>query len=307
MAILVGCSCGSGNGNTGLPQCISNLGITIGNGIQQMVADDGTRNGYDLSASLGTKFVDSLTDTDVTKRMYPLRDFKNMDFPKEDTQYATNTDGSKTFLREGIQSFTAELHDVPAGFDSKLQNMKCKNNGVWGFSVEGAYGMLVGTMWYPININSFAPTFKMRTPAAPQMEMVAYDWDGTANAGQLWLVPWADLGTTYEAMLGLLDANFEEQAAPVAALGSTTVEVRVTTDYGAGLLTSQTVDGLITADFILYENGVDVTVASGFVATETVDDKYTGVYTQQTVGASMSLELVLSSGYEGAYAYTEPA
>ncbi len=94
MAILVGCSCGSGNGNTGLPQCISNLGITIGNGIQQMVADDGTRNGYDLSASLGTKFVDSLTDTDVTKRMYPLRDFKNMDFPKEDTQYATNTDGS---------------------------------------------------------------------------------------------------------------------------------------------------------------------------------------------------------------------
>jgi len=46
MAITIGCSCGSGNGNTGLPECISDLGITIGNGIQRMVANDGTPNRY---------------------------------------------------------------------------------------------------------------------------------------------------------------------------------------------------------------------------------------------------------------------
>lgn len=304
MAILVGCSCGSGNGNTGLPQCISNLGITIGNGIQQMVADDGTRNGYDLSASLGTKFVDSLTETDVTKRMYPLRDFKNMDFPKEDTQYATNTDGSKTFLREGIQSFTAELHDVPAGFDSKLQNMKCKNNGVWGFSVEGVYGMLVGTMWYPININSFAPTFKMRTPAAPQMEMVAYDWDGTANAGQLWLVPWADLGTTYDAMLGLLDVNYEVTNAPVAGL-TTSVSYRLTTDYGSGLLTAQTVDGLVLADFAAYNETTDLAVTITSV-TEVADDDYDFILPSQTAADVIRISLVTSSGYEGIVTFVEP-
>ncbi len=302
MAILVGCSCGSGNGNTGLPQCISNLGITIGNGIQQMVADDGTRNGYDLSASLGTKFVDSLTDTDVTKRMYPLRDFKNMDFPKEDTQYATNTDGSKTFLREGIQSFTAELHDVPAGFDSKLQNMKCKNNGAWGFSVEGVYGMLVGTMWYPININSFAPTFKMRTPAAPQMEMVAYDWDGTANAGQLWLVPWADLGTTYDAMVGLLDVNYEVTNAPVAGL-TTSVSYRLTTDFG--FLTAQTVDGLVLADFAAYNETTDLAVTITSV-TEVADDDYDFILPSQTAADVIRISLVTSSGYEGIVTFVEP-
>jgi hypothetical protein len=240
--------------------------------------------------------------------MYPLRNYKNMDFPKEDTQYATNSDGSKTFLREGIQSFVAEMHDVPAGFDSKLQNMKCKNNGTWGFSVEGVYGMREDDMWYPININTFAPTFKMRTPAAPQMEMIAYDWDGTANPGRLYLIPWADLNTTYEAMLGLQDANFAEVTVPVAAASVTTVEVAITTDYGEGLLEPQTVDGLVTANFILYENGIDVTVAAAPVlAVETPDVKYVVTYAQQTVGATMRLELVLSTGYEGVYSYVEPA
>ena len=304
MAITIGCSCGSGNGNTGLPECISDLGITIGNGIQRMVANDGTPNRYDLSAPLGTQFVDSLTATDTSKRMYPLRDFKNMDFPKEDTQYATNSDGSKTFLREGIQSFTVELHEVPAGLDSKLQAMKCKNNGAWGFAVEGVYGILDGDFWYPININTFAPTFKMRTPASPQMEMIAYDWDGTTNAGQLWLVPWSDLGTTYAAMVGLLDANFEVTNAPTAT-ATLAVSYRITTDYGSGLLPKTIIDGLIAADFTAYNETTDAVVAITSV-TEIPDDDYDFILPLQTTADVVRINVITSSGYEGFVTYIEP-
>ena len=304
MAITVGCSCGSGNGNTGLPECISDLGITIGNGIQRMVADDGTLARYDLSATLGTTFVDSLSDTDSSKRMYPLRDFKNMDFPKEDTQYATNSDGSKTFLREGIQSFVAELHEVPAGLDSKLQAMKCKNNGVWGFSVEGVYGILNGDYWYPININTFAPTFKMRTPAQAQMEQIAYDWDGTTNAGQLWLVPWADLGTTYDAMVGLLDANFEVTNAPTGG-ATTTVSYQITTDYGSGLLPKTIIDGLVLGDFTAYNETTDASITITSV-TEIADDDYDFVLPNQTATDVVRINVITSSGYEGNVTFIEP-
>ena len=304
MAISIGCFCDDGNGNTALPKCISNLGITIGNGIQEMVAKDGTRNGYDLSAPLGTTFVDSLQATDTSKRMYPLRDYKNMDFPKGDTQYATNSDGSKTFLREGIQSFVAEMHDVPAGFDSKLQNMKCKDNGAWGFVVEGVYGMREGDMWYPININTFAPTFKMRTPAAPQMEMIAYDWAGTANAGRLYLVPWADLGTTYEAMLGLMDINYNVTNAPVAG-ATTTVSYEIVTDYGEGLLDKQTVDGLVTANFAAFNQttGLAVAITS---ATEVPDVDYDFVLPSQTTADQIRISVLTSTGYEGIVTFVEP-
>jgi hypothetical protein len=307
MANLIGCSCATGNGNTGLPNCSEQFGVSIGLGIQNMVANDGTANVYDISTSIGTSFIDSILAADKSKRMYPITDIRNVDFPKEDTQYVTDNSGQKEEIREGIQSFTAEKWKVPAAYDLKLKQMKCNRNGTWGFTRAGVWGIRRGNVWSPVEVNAFAPSFQMQTAASPAKEMIAFDWNATVNAGELWMLSWVDLGTTYEAMIGLMDANFTEVAAPVAATGNTTAEFRVTTDYGMGLTNVQTVDGLITANFALYENGVDVTVAAAGTALEYVDDKYTYIYTQQTVGATMKLELALSTGFEGSYTYVEPA
>lgn len=305
MANLIGCSCATGNGNTGLLECNEKLGITIGFGIQNMIAKDGVANTYDISAALGTQFVDSLKLDDKSKRMFPITNIRNIAYPKEDTQYLTDTSGQKEELREGIQSVTAEKWNPPAAFDLKLKQMKCNRNGAWEFTRAGVVGIVKGTIWQPIEMNSFAPSYKRQSPEAPAMEMLPFDWAATVEAGELWLLTWADLGTTYEAMLGLLDANLTEQTAPSAAASVTTIEVRITTDYGQGLIDNQTVDGLITASFLV----TDVTTglpAAALAAVEVVDDKYTLTYTQETPGDVMQLSMVLSTGFEGVYDYVEP-
>ena len=306
MANLIGCSCATGNGNTGLPNCSEQFGVSIGLGFQNMVANDGTLNEYDISTSLGTTFIDSLLAADKSKRMFPVTDIRNVDFPKEDTQYLTDNSGQKEEIREGIQSFVAEKWKVPAAYDLKLKQMKCNRNGTWGFTRAGVWGIRKENIWSPVEINSFAPTYKMQTSAAPSMEMIAFDWNATVNAGELWLLSWADLGTTYEAMIGLIDANIAEQAAPSAAASVTTIEVRVTTDYGMCLVNSQTVDGLVTADFLVTDKTTGLPVAA-LAAVELVDDKYTLTYTQETPTDVMELSLLLSTGFEGTYTYVEPA
>lgn len=306
MANLIGCSCATGNGNTGLPNCSEQFGVSIGLGIQNMVAKDGTLNEYDISASIGTAFIDSIVAADKSKRMFPITDIRNVDFPKEDTQYLTDNSGQKEEIREGIQSFVAEKWKVPAAFDLKLKQMKCNRNGTWGFTRAGVWGIRRDSTWSPVELNAFAPTYKMQTAEAPAMEMIAFDWNATMNAGELWLLSWADLGTTYEAMIGLIDANLDEQAAPSAAAGVTTIEVRITTDFGMGLIDNQTVDGLVTANFLVTDVTTGLSVAA-LAAVETVDDKYTLTYTQETPTDVMQLSLLLDTGFEGVYDYVEPA
>lgn len=136
--------------------------------------------------------------------------------------------------------------------------------------------------------------------------MIPFDFNATVAIGELWMVTWSDLNTTYEAMLGLQDANFTQIAAPVVNVGNTDLEYRLTTDYGSGLMDSQTIDGLVLADFALFNNttGLAVTITS---VTETADDKYTIVYVSETATDSMTLSLVTSTGYEGSVTYAEPA
>jgi hypothetical protein len=303
MANLIGCSCDNGNGNTGLPECSEQFDVSIGLGIQRMVAADGTSNRYDLSAPI-TTFVASLTNTDKTKRMFPITNIRNVDFPKEDTQYLTDNSGQKEEIREGIQSFTAEKWKVPAAFDLKLKQMKCNRNGTWGFTRAGVWGIRKGNYWTPVEINAFAPTFKMQTAAAPSMEMIAFDWNATVNVGEAWLVSWTDLGTTYEEMIGLMDANFTETVAPAAG-ATTSVSYKLTTDYGSGLLDNQTVDGLVAADFTAFNQTTGLAVVITTV-TENADVDYDFILPSQTAADVMRINVITSSGYEGNVTFVEP-
>lgn len=312
MANIIGCSCDNGNGNTGLPECKELFGVAIGFGFQRMVAKDGTLNRIDLSVpSLGTVFSDLITDADKTKRLFPITDIRNVDFPKEDTQYATATGGQKEELRDGIQSVTAEKWLVPPAYDLKMKQMKCNRNGTFTFSRAGVQGVkrLDATdgkyYWSPIEINAFAPNYKLRTDEAREMEMLPFDYNETTNVGEFWMVKWEDLGITYEQMIGLLDANFAEVTAPSAAASVTTIEFSLSSDYGAGLFVDTIIDGQETADFSVV-NSLGAPVAA-LLAVEVPDDKYTLTYTQETPGETMTASMVLASGYEGSYSYVEPA
>lgn len=91
MSLVLGCSCNTGNGNTGLPNCVEQFGLASGVALQNMVANDGTLNQIDIDvAALTTEWSSLLTQSNRTKRIYPITKLKNVDFPLEDTQYETD-------------------------------------------------------------------------------------------------------------------------------------------------------------------------------------------------------------------------
>lgn len=311
MSLLIGCSCASGNGNTGLPSCVEALKVARGLGVINAIANDGTENRIDISVdTLGTVVSDLLVNADISKRLLPITDLRNVDFPKEDTQYETDNANQKAFVRDGIQSFTAEKWEVPAGFDLKLKQMRCPSNTTYLFTRRGMVGIkkLDSTdgkyYLYGIKMQAFAPDFVMPTATTVAKEMIAFDFDATVEKGELWEIPYSELGVTYDELVGLLDVNYETIDA-VTGGGTTSVGLRITTDYGSGLMNNQTVDGLVTGDFVVTDLTTSLAVA-GLAVTEVVDDKYTISWTSETSADVIEIKLDLATGFEGSTTVIEP-
>ncbi len=314
MAIeLLGCACDTGNGNTGLPNCSEALRVANGLGVINMVGSTGALNRLDLSLAVyTTEFSALLTSAVKSDRLFPIMDLQNVDFPKEDTQYETDNANQKAFLRDGIQSVTAEVWEVGAAFDIKLKQMRCQNDGTFLFTRKGVVGIKKldtsdGKYYlHPIEMKAFAPDLVMATATTVQKEMIAFDFEATVSKGQLWEVSYADLNVAVSDLVGLLDANFQEETVPTLVTTTVTLEYRLTTDYGSGLLNDQTIDGQLAADFAVNDLTTGSPVTIGTV-TEVVNDKYTITYTTTSAGNSMELSMVLASGFEGVVAYTEPS
>ena len=313
MAIEIGCACSSGNGNTGLPNCTSLFGVAKGQGITEMVAKDGSKNRVDLSvASITTAFSSLLTNSDKTKRMFPITEIRNITFPNEGIQYETDSSGQKSELRKGIQSFLGEKWDIEPAFDAKLQQMKCPRNGTYLFSLKGVQGIRrydttdSKFYLYPIEIRAFAPYYMPQADGNKAKEMIAFDYAPTVNVGELWTVSWEELGTTYEEMIGLLDVNYKVIDA-VTGGGTTSVGLRLNTDYGSGLdnTTTQNVDGLVTADYDAI-NGTTGLPVTALAVTEVPDNKYTFSWTSATSADVITISVVTSTGYEGSTTVIEP-
>lgn len=313
MAIEIGCQCDTGNGNTGLPDCTSLFGVAKGLGVQNMVAKEGTENKIDLSvASIGTTFVDLLTDSDVSKRLYPITEIRNITFPKEDTQYETDSSGQKSELREGIQSFLGEKWDCEPAFVAKLKQGKCKRNGVFLFSLKGVQGIRKFDetdqkyYFFPIEVRAYAPYYMPQTDANKAKAMIPFDYAPTVETGELWTVSWDDLGTSYEAMVGLMDVNFKT-VDTITGGGTSSVGLRLYSDYGSGLdnTTTQNVDGLTTSDFTVTNKGTGLAVA-GLAVTEVPDNKYTINWTSEAAASVIEISVNTSTGFEGKTTVIEP-
>lgn len=303
MSLVLGCSCNTGNGNTGLPNCVEQFGMGTGIGLINMVANDGSLNRIDISvASITTEWTSKLTNANRTKRLYPIIGLKNVDFPKEDTVYETDNTNQKEKIRDGIQSFVGEKWKVSPVFVSKVRQGICSRNGVYIYTPNGVVGVKKSDGYlYPIEVAAFDAQYGFQKGDAVSKMMITFDFEAQVNIGELWMVSYEDLNTTYSAQIGLIDVNYEI----VTAATTTGVGLRLTTDYGSGLLNNQTVDGLVTASFSMYNNtdSASVTITS---VTEVADDKYTFVFPSQTSGDSCTINLVTSTGYEGEVDITIP-
>lgn len=313
MSLVIGCDCATGMGNTGLPNCQELFGLSLGLGLTPMVASDLTPNRIDISAPLGaTTFTDLLTQTDKTKRIYPIIDLKNVDFPKEETQYETDNTNQKARIRDGIQSYTGEKWEVSNVFVSKLQQARCSRNGNYLFTRNGVVGVkknVGGTDYlYPIEVNAFDSQYMFDKGDAVSKAMITFDFSTKVNIGELWMLRWEDVNTDIDSMIGLLDANFTQVSAPAAdtpIVGQTTAEYKLRTDYGTGTTDAQNIPGQIATDFELYNNTA-AALASIVTVTEVADTKYTFVWTSETPADSLTLRFKTASGFEGEIDLVQP-
>jgi hypothetical protein len=303
MAIVVGCACDTGNGNTGTPNCVELFGLAQGIGIVNINDSLGVANKLALTTGIGAALTAKLTASDVTQRLYPLTGLRNVDFPLEDTQYETDNTGQKEVIRQGIQSFTAEKWKVSPVLVSKIKQGICARNGAYIFTANGVVGIKVGTDLFPIEVNSLDARYMFAKGDAVAKMMVSFDFDTTVNVGQLWMISWDDLGINPTSVKGLVDANLK-QLSTATATGVTTAVVEVTTDYGNGI-PAQNVHGLVLADFEVRNMTTNLVITATSV-TENVGVSYTIVHPAATTGQKVKYSVKTTTGYEGSVTVTQP-
>ena len=115
-------------GNLGTPSCNKQTGKPI-KFIKVAKKDStGALNFVPSGTTIDQTFLDGkIRNLDLTQRWYMSPSFKNFDSPKEDPIYQTFGDGSKSFLREGLRTFTGDFIELGSDFLCYLKPLDCKD------------------------------------------------------------------------------------------------------------------------------------------------------------------------------------
>jgi len=219
---MIGCDCNAGLSNTGRPACVPLFSIVSSMIIVPLVANDGTLNGIDLSATLPV-WSDLVNETDASKRWFPLPSFENVELPKADSQFEEASSGRMAFLRQGKRSFSGELwaEDSTPTFLGKLQKSRCVDFGIYVVDVNGnLIGSEVDGYLYPIPVDnpSWNPVFMFATDSTVQKITVGFDFDRLFEESTMYQITPDEAGTDFTALRGLIDVNFTSVTAVVASI-----------------------------------------------------------------------------------------
>ena len=296
----------------GTPNCLELFGLANGLAVGNLVTSSGVLNEIDISTAIGTGFSSLFTSSDTTVRLAPVAGLRNIDFPQEGVQYDTDNTGQKDFLRKGILSFAGEKRNGNNVYASKLDKVRCSKNGVYIITEEGVVGIKIsnyaaGThVFRRIPVSAFAAEWNPKKGDAVEKTMITFDFPATLEIGELWLIPFSELGMTADefSLAGLQDVNFSETTTPVPVLVTEFSSVLIT-DYGSGVMAGQNVDGLVTADFVATNRttGTTITITS---ATEIAGVKTDFVIPNQASEDVVRIALVTASGFDGYVDVTIP-
>jgi hypothetical protein len=124
--------CGLQSKNTGRPATAKPFGVVEGMFAMAMVADDGTKNGYDFSVAFDQAYLDArLNDADPSKRWYPITDIENFAAPQAEDQFETFQSGNKSLIQKGVRSAEMKIAKTVSKFAGQLQAVgSCGSIGV---------------------------------------------------------------------------------------------------------------------------------------------------------------------------------
>lgn len=161
------CKCGTGLGNTGLPTC-SPTGKVIKKVVfVQMVSSAGTLYSIDPAGTITKSgfLTPALNNADLSLRLFPTPEIKEIVLAKEDPVFKKYKDGSSFFVREGVRTFVGVIPDCPPLYKAKLESVRCNSlTGVYLVDIENNWIGLTNETdgkLYPFPINTQAMVGKV--------------------------------------------------------------------------------------------------------------------------------------------------
>ncbi len=269
---VAGCSCSGKMSNTGIPD-VKPFGVVKGKAFMPLVADDGTRNGIDLtSLTLDQDILDAVNNPDPSKRLYLFTNIQNATAPEADPTFAT-TDLNERFLTaQGVTNVLWEQWGVTEQFFNKVQS-QCVSFGEYEIDVCGNLkGQKEGTVLYPrpVNKSSYKAKFQGATATTPSMVMFNYDYEYTTNDGNQWQIAASEFGANNPLELkSMIDVNLA-----ITVDSATNLTVVASFDYGyANAPKAWT--GALLADF----TSANITTPAVITITSVTETATAGTYT----------------------------
>jgi hypothetical protein len=296
---MIGCDCNAGLSNTGRPNCVPVHGVTSSLILVPLFANDGTRNGIDLSASLPS-FSGLVNESDASRRWFPLPAFENVELPKADSLFEESNSGRMAFLRQGKRSFSGELwaEDSTPTFLGKLQKSRCVDFGIYIVDVNGnLIGAKESGYLYPIPVDnsSWDPRFMFATDSTVQKIMLGFDFDRLFDESLMYMITVAEAGLDFTTLEGLKDVNVLNA---VGSEGSDTIVYELKLDYGTAL-NPIIVQGLLAADFI-YQNETTVATLTPLSVVEGPNGTYTATFTDLDINLNDVVNIAIDkAGFIG--------
>jgi len=252
--------------NTGIPVGAKPFGLVQGLYIVPNVADDGTKNGLDVtSGTVGADFLAMVQNADPSKRAYPILGLSNFVEEQGDTTFETDDIGRKDKIRDGIRTVKFEKRGVTTQFFGKVEKL-CVDAGVYLVDECGNLrGTLDGDNLYPrtINVNSYDANFEITLAESASKVLFEFDYDFVTKDKNQYYIDSAAFNAFNPLLLkGLVDVNIVS-----SNIISGGVDLQCNFDYGtAGDLMPFT--GALPTDFVLYNNTQDGQMDPPTAATE---------------------------------------
>jgi hypothetical protein len=300
-----GCNCNGRIGNTGYPG-VKPFGVTAGLYMMPILANDGTRNGIDLTSNdLGQALLDGINNPDPSKRIYPFNNLRNVTFEEADPNFETADNGERFKTRNGIKTVTFEAWGVNEQFFAKASE-NCVNFGIFLVDVCGnVKGQLEEALDLlaprPVNQFSFFAKYMDATADTGAKVMFSMDYSLLTSDGGQWMIP-DSLLAPYSALElnGLIDVDFD-----ITVNSATQITFQAKYQYG-NAVNRLPWRGALIGDFDLYNDATNATVTISSLAESTLTPgEYLMTFPAQTTGDNLILSAFraasgnLVNGFEG--------
>jgi len=302
------CSCDVSLQNTGSPSCAPIMGVAANFILVPLIANDGTFNYIDPSATLNDAYFTALiNEADDSKRWYPTGKLKNVTTDRADPILETFEDGSSVFIRDGIRNFTAMIIKGSFELAKQFNANRCSTFGIFIVDLDGN---ILGTTkssdnyLYPIAVD--AATFYAKpvftTDTTIQKIMLQGQWDVLQKDDDLRMISASSISAANIVNLkGLMNVY-----TTIVSTSTTTMVLDLYAKVG-NIVTNYPIEGLVTADFVSSDTGstskmYNITDASDLTVTAaestTIDGRYTLTYTG-AVASEVLQPLIKKNGLDG--------